>query len=296
MSNICKCFGKEKWFVETSFPGVRRAKRDTFRIDKEIFKGKSKFQDIYIFESPGFGKMLVLDGIIQLSQSDEFVYHEMIVHEPFMTHPNPKRVLVIGGGDGGVLREAVKYPGIQIDFVEIDCQVVDVCRKYLPFISKGAFSNKKVNVLFCDGLKFIAGKKDCYDVIIVDSTDPVGPGKVLFQMNFYKKVYNALKKDGIAVFQLGPFLDFDLIIRGIGRNLGRLFKFVNPFRLPMPSYSCGCEYCFMMASKTVDPAKVTTATVAQRVRQRLGAQENKLKYYTPAIHTASLVMPKLWQL
>jgi len=286
----------KKWFLETSFPGVRRCKRDSFLINKEIFKGRSKFQDIFVFESPGFGKMLALDGIIQLSQSDEFVYHEMIVHPALISHSNPKRVLVVGGGDGGVLRELLKYPLQEIHFVEIDKEVVRLSKKYLSFISKGAFDNPRVKIFFEDGRKFIQAKKNYYDVIIVDSTDPVGPGKVLFKLDFYRLVYRALKNDGIAVFQIGPFLDFDLIIRGIAANLGKLFKHVKPVRLAMPSYSCGCEYCFIIASKKTDPSNVALSQIDRRLKSRLKNKASALKYYTPQMHLASMVMPKMWQL
>lgn len=286
----------KKWFLETSFPGVRRCKRDSFLISKAIFKGKSRFQDIRIFESPGFGKMLVLDGIIQLSQSDEFIYHEMMSHVPLLSMANPRRELVIGGGDGGVLRESTKHPLEKIDFVDIDGEVVKLCRKYLPFISKGAFEDKRVTVLIEDGIKFIKAKKNYYDLVVVDSTDPVGPGKVLFSAPFYRMVFDSLTADGMAIFQLGPMIDFELIIKPTAKKLGQFFTHINCIRLPMPSYSCGCEYCFMVASKKTDPAKVSPAIIRQRLHQRLGAKAGSLKYYTPEIHQASMVMPKLWQL
>lgn len=290
------CFDSKKWFTEASFPGVRRCKRDVFFIKKEIYKGKTPFQEVHVFESQGFGKILALDGIIQLSQSDEFIYHEMIAHVPLLSHPNPKRMLVIGGGDGGVLREATKHPLDQINFVEIDRQIVDIAKKHFSFISKGAFNNKKVKISFEDGKKFIQRNKHCFDVIVVDSTDPVGPGKVLFEMPFYREVYAALKEEGIAIFQLGPFLDFDLIIKGIAKKLSTMFKYVNPLRLAMPSYSCGCEYCFMLASKKINLSEVEVGVIKKRLQSRLGSKANSLKYYTPEIHLASLVMPKMWQL
>jgi spermidine synthase len=289
-------FGREKWFLETSFPGVRRAKRDAFRIDKEIYKGKSKFQDIRIFESPGFGKILVLDGIIQLSQSDEFIYHEVITHIPLLSHPDPKRILVIGGGDGGVLREATKHPLKEIYFVDIDSSVVEFSKKHLNFISRGAFDDKRVKVFIEDGRKFIARHKNFFDVIVVDSTDPVGPGKVLFQAPFYQQVFNALTKDGLAIFQLGPFLDFDLIIKPTALKLKKMFSYVNPVRLAMPSYSCGCEYCFMLASRKIDPLKVGLPQIKKRLSSRLGSKISTLKYFTPQMFSASLTMPKLWQI
>jgi spermidine synthase len=286
----------KKWFLETSFPGVRRCKRDSFLISRDIFKGKSRFQDIRIFESPGFGKMLVLDGIIQLSQSDEFIYHEMMSHVPLLSMEEPSTALVIGGGDGGVLREATKHPLKQIDFVDIDPEVVILCRKYLPFISKGAFEDKRVKVHFEDGIKFIKGREGCYDLVVVDSTDPVGPGKVLFSLDFYRMVFRSLKKNGMAIFQLGPFLDFDLIIEPTAKKLGQLFTHINCIRLPMASYSCGCEYCFMLASKQTNPARLTSALIRKRLSRRLGTKADTLRYYTPDIHLSSMVLPKLWQL
>jgi spermidine synthase len=275
---------------------VRRCKTDAFRIQKRIFEGRSQYQHIQVFTSPGFGRMLALDGIIQLSESDEFIYHEMIAHVPLLSHARPKRLLVIGGGDGGVLREARKHDVDEICFVDIDRDVVAIAKKHLDFIAQGSFSDKKVKVFIEDGRSFVKRHKDFFDVIVVDSTDPVGPGKVLFEKPFYALVAEALTKDGIAIFQLGPFLDFDLIVRPTAKKLRGLFRFINPVRLPMPSYSCGCEYCFLMASKTTDPARLTSRVIAARLAKRLGPKAKQLRYYTPEMHQASLVMPKLWQL
>lgn len=284
------------WFLETSFPGVRRCKRDAFRIEKEIFKGKSTFQDIHIFESPGFGKILALDGIIQLSQSDEFIYHEIIAHVPLLSHPYPKRFLIIGGGDGGVLREAAKHPLDELSMVEIDRDIVEIAKKYLPFISRGSFSDKRLELFFEDGRRFIKRYHEFFDVIVVDSTDPVGPGAALFQGSFYQDVAGALTRQGIAIFQLGPFLDFDLIVKPTAKKLKRSFRYLNTVRLPMPSYSCGSEYCFMLASKTIDPARVCVSVLKRRLTQRLGSKQGTLRYYSPQVHVASLVMPKVWHL
>ena len=289
------CLKRSEWFVETFFPGIRRCKLDAFRIDKEIFKGKSKYQDIHVFESRGFGRILALDGIIQFSQSDEFIYHEVIAHIPLMTHPHPRRFLVVGGGDGGVLREAVKHPLKELYQVEIDQEVVGICKKYFPFVSGGAFLDKRLRVCFEDGKNFINKYKNFFEVIVVDSTDPVGPGKALFQGGFYTSVFNALTNDGIAIFQLGPFIDFGLIIKSIAKKLKAHARFVCPVRLPMPSYSCGSEYCFMLASKKIDPAKLTPGILGQRLALRLKHKANSLKYYSPQIHQASLVMPKIWR-
>lgn len=289
-------FNKKEWFFETSLPGRRRWKKDGFHIEKEIFKGKSKFQDIYIFESLGFGKILVLDGIVQFSESDEFIYHEMISHLSLVSHRNPRRLLIIGGGDGGALREATKHPLKEIYLVDIDKKIVEVSKKYLAFVSKGSFRDKRLRLLFEDGKNFIRSHRNLFDIIIVDSTDPVGPAKTLFQLDFYKDVFTALKKDGMAIFQLSPFLDFELVIKNTARRLKKLFTFVNPLRLSMPSYSCGCEYCFILASKEIDPAKISLFIIKKRLGERLKEKAKMLKYYTPEAHLASMVLPKMWQL
>ncbi len=295
MTDIRK-FDTKKWFIETPFPGARRCKTDIFRIEKEIYCGKTAFQKVLIFKTRGFGIVLALDGIVQLSQSDEFIYHEMIVHVPLLSHPAPKRFLVVGGGDGGVLREACKYPLKELYQVEIDQEIVELARKKLPFISNGAFSDKRLSIRFEDGFKVMGRYRRFFDVVVVDSTDPVGPGRVLFERPFYEKVYHALTREGVAIFQLGPFLDFDPVIKRAARTLQAFFPYVHPVRLPMPSYSCGSEYCFMLASKKINPATLTPAVLTKRLASRLGTHVSSLRYYTPAMHAASLIMPKLWQL
>ena len=295
MENLIS-FDTKEWFFETTFPGIRRCKRDGFRIEEEIYRGKTQFQDIYIFKSLGFGTIMTLDGIVQLSQCDEFIYHEMIVHVPLLSHRNAERVLIIGGGDGGTLREIAKHPVKEIVMVDLDKEVVDISKKYLPFVSAGSFSDKRLKLYFEDGIKFIGTYSDYFDVIIVDCTDPIGPGKVLFGMDFYKRLFAALKKDGIAMFQLGPFLDFDLFVEDSAKKLKKLFSSIHPVRLPMPSYSCGSEYCFMAASKQTDLKKIKAPLIDKRLNARLGRNVKTLKYFTPEVYTASLVMPRLWQL
>ncbi|MCD4780329.1 MAG: polyamine aminopropyltransferase [Candidatus Omnitrophica bacterium] len=287
---------KKEWFIETPLPGSRRYKLDAFQIEKNIFRGKTPFQDVHVFESKGFGRVLSLDGIIQFTQSDEFIYHEVIAHVPLFSHPNPKRFLVIGGGDGGVLREATRHPLKEIYHVELDREIVEICRKYLPSLSRGAFKDKRVKLCFEDGMNFVKQYKDYFDVIVVDSTDPVGPGKVLFEMGFYRDLFAALRKDGIAIFQMGALLDFSLLVKPYAKKLQKLYPFVNPVRLPMASYSCGCEYSFLLASKKVDLRALKPSLVSKRLNSRLGKNAGQLLYYTPELHCASLVMPKMWTL
>ncbi|MCM8801042.1 MAG: polyamine aminopropyltransferase [Candidatus Omnitrophica bacterium] len=288
-------FDKKRWFQETPFPGVRRCKRDLFYVQKEILRKKTSFQEVFIFSTPGFGKILALDGIIQFSQLDEAIYHETMAHTALLSHPLPKKTLIIGGGDGGVLRETVRHRNLKvIHMVEIDKEIPYLCQKYLGFVAKGAFKDKRVNLFYEDGARFIKENPACYDVIMVDSTDPVGPGKVLFEFPFYKDVYHALRDDGLAIFQAGPFLDLKSIINDSVNSLRRLFRYVCLLRLPMPSYSCGCEYCFILSAKKYDPLKINLKTLNRRYKLRL-KDPASLKYYNPSIHLASLVIPSIWQ-
>ena len=169
------------WFSEMQTPNVKFS----IRVDRQLHSGKSEFQRIDVFESPEFGRFLTLDGYMMLTEKDEFIYHEMITHVPMAVHPNVKRVLVIGAGDGGVIRELVRYPEIeQIDLVEIDELVVEVCKKYLPKTAC-RLDDERVSIYYEDGLRFIRSCEDKYDLIIVDSTDPFGPGEGLFTKEFY---------------------------------------------------------------------------------------------------------------
>ncbi len=187
----------ELWFSEPHTPNVKLS----IKVDRQLYSGQSEFQRIDVFQSPEFGRILVLDGYVMLTEKDEFIYHEMIVHVPMAVHPCVKKVLVIGAGDGGVIRELTKYPEIEhIDLVEIDEQVIQVCREFLPRISCKLDDNR-VHIYYEDGLKFVRFKENEYDLIIVDSTDPFGPGEGLFTKEFYGNCYKALKEDGIMVNQ-----------------------------------------------------------------------------------------------
>lgn len=196
----------EFWFSEKQTKDVKFS----IRVDRQLYSGQSEFQRIDIFESPEFGRFLTLDGYMMLTEKDEFIYHEMITHIPMAVHPKAEKVLVIGAGDGGVIRELVRYPEIkQIDLVEIDDMVVEVCRKYLPKTAC-CLDDERVNIRYEDGLKYIRRCENKYDLIIVDSTDPFGPGEGLFTREFYGNCYKALKEDGIMVNQHeSPFYEED---------------------------------------------------------------------------------------
>ena len=205
------------WFTEYQTKNIGI----TCKTTKTYHSETTKFQEMSLIETSQFGRMLVLDGTIQTTIEDEFVYHEMITHIPLFTHKNPKKALVIGGGDGGAIREIIKHPSIEkAVLVEIDEGVVEISKKYLPEISC-ALDNEKVEVIIDDGIKYVNEHKNEFDIIMVDSTDPVGPAVGLFALDFYKSIYECLKDDGIFVAQTeSPFFHKELIIIEI-------FAFIN---------------------------------------------------------------------
>ena len=187
----------EMWYTEEQTSNVRFS----IRCDKQKYSAQSDFQRIEIFSTPEFGDVLVLDDRVMLTQKDEFIYHEMITHVPMAVDPDIKDILVIGAGDGGTVRELAKYKSIEsIDMVEIDRMVVDACREYLPTVAC-RLDDPRVHIHIADGLRFVRSVENKYDLIIVDSTDPFGPGEGLFTSEFYGNCFKALKDDGILVNQ-----------------------------------------------------------------------------------------------
>lgn len=240
----------ELWFTENQTPNLAMKTR----VAETLFMGRSDYQEVAVVESQQFGRMLVLDGVFQTSLFDEFVYHEMMVHVPLLTHPDPRRVLVIGGGDGGTVREVVKHPGVEkVEMVEIDGMVVDVCKQFLPEISEALLQNHpKLELTIGDGIQYLKSAVGQYDVIIVDCSDPIGPGEGLFTHAFYRDVHKALKADGLFVQQTeSPWLHQDLI-RRLTRDVRSLFPLVRMYTAHIPLYPSGM-HCFTMGSKQHDP-------------------------------------------
>ena len=285
--------GKDKWFCEISVPGKRAgAVKHCFLIENLVFKGRSPWQKFLIFDNPLYGRIFVLDEFVQLSEKDESIYHEMIVHPILFSHPNPQNVLVIGGGDGGVLKEVLKHPINKIDLVELDEKVIDISKKYLPFLgAKKSFSNEKVRIFIEKGEEFIKGcKKNLYDIIIIDCTNTSKDSfsNVLYSTGFYKKIFNLLTSEGIMITLGASFLDFQEIISSILKRILSVFPNVNLFKFTMPSYHCG-EYCFFAASKRKNLAKIDFREIKARIK--LGRY--KFKYYSPEIHQASMILPEI---
>jgi spermidine synthase len=254
----------------------------TAEATKILYKGKSDFQDIIIADTPAFGRLLVLDGVFQTSIKDEFMYHESIVHIPLFLHPNPKHVLIIGGGDGGAAREAVRHPEVEtVTMVDIDGKVIELSKQFFPEISKAMRENNpKLTVKVGDGIAFMREAKDFYDVIIVDCSDPVGPGKGLFTYEFYKDTYAALKKDGLFVQQTeSPFMHQSLI-KEIWNCVSDIFPITRLYTAFIPIYPSGM-HCFTMGSKQYDPL------TWQPNRKRTFAT----RYYNEGIQRSAFVLP-----
>ncbi len=273
---------KNSWFYEHLHPNLRAG----YKFKKLIYSGSSAFQKMKIIDTHSYGRALILDDVVQTTESDEFIYHEMMSHVPLFSHPAPKNVLIIGGGDGGVLREVLSHPVKKATMVEIDARVVDLCAKYLPSISGNAFKDRRANLVFADGAKFIRNSGEKYDVIIVDSSDPIGPAKILFQKKFYRDALNILSPGGIMVRQTGStFLQKDEI-RYSYDMYRKVFRHHALYLAPVPTY-VGGFFSFMFGSNKVNPKKITLSAINKRYR----ALKLKTKYYNPQLHLASFAIP-----
>lgn len=269
------------WFSELHTPYVKFS----IQIDKQLHSEQTEFQRIDIFESKEFGRMMVLDGYVMLTEKDEFIYHEMIVHVPMAVHPNPKRVLIIGGGDGGTARELLRYKNVEsVDLVEIDERVVDISRKYLPQTAC-SFDDERLHCYFEDGLKFIRHCNNEYDLIIVDSTDPFGPGEGLFTKEFYGNCYKALKEDGIMVNQHeSPFYDEDAIsCQRMHKRIVESFPISKVYHAHIPTYPSG-HWLFGFASKKYHPLRDLN-DIAWNMRGI------SCRYYTTTLHKGAFYLP-----
>ncbi len=270
------------WFSEMHTDNVKLS----IRIDKQLYSGQSDFQRIDVFESYDLGKVLVLDGFLMFTEKDEFIYHEMMVHVPMAVHPEVKKVLVIGAGDGGVIRELSGYKNIErIDLVEIDPMVVEVCKKYIPQTSL-KMEDPRVHIYYEDGLRFTRRKDDYYDLIIVDSTDPFGPGESLFTKEFYGNSYKALKEDGIMVNQHeSPFYPQDaLACKRAHKRIVDSFPIARIYQAHIPTYPSG-HWLFGFASKTYHPLKDLN-------EERWNERKLVTKYYTTKLHLGAFYLPK----
>ncbi len=269
------------WFSEYHTENVRLS----IRVDEQLYSGQSEFQRIDVFSSPEFGRFLVLDGFLMLTERDEFIYHEMMAHVPMAAHPNVRDVLLIGAGDGGVARELLRYKNVErIDLVEIDEQVVSVCKEFLPFTA-GSLSDERVKLHFEDGMRFVRRATDCYDLIVVDSTDPFGPGEGLFTKEFYGNCYKALRHDGVMVNQHeSPFYPGDAIaVQRAHKRIVQSFALSMVYQAHIPTYPSG-HWLFGFSTKKYHPLR----DFRGREWKALGI---KTRYYNTQLHVGAFALP-----
>ena len=270
----------ELWFTEMHTPNVKMS----VRVDKQLYTEDSEFQRIDVFQSEEFGRFLTLDGIMMLTEKDEFIYHEMITHVAMASDPDVKKVLVIGAGDGGTIRELTRYKTIErIDMVEIDERVVAVCREYLRKTAC-RLDDSRVHIYYEDGLKYVRRKENEYELIIVDSTDPFGPGEGLFTSEFYGNCFNALTENGILVNQHeSPYYSDDArAMQRAHRRIREFFPICKVYQAHIPTYPSG-HWLFGYASKTIDPLKADA--------DKWNALGLETRYYNTDLHKGCFMIP-----
>lgn len=260
----------------------------TIGIKKQLFHEQTPFQTVEVFETDTWGNLMTIDGMVMLSEKDEFVYHEMMAHVPLLTHPNPEKVLIIGGGDGGTAREVLKHPVVKhVDMVEIDEAVVRASKLHMPKV--GDFSNPKLIVVYENGLEFVNGPVKEYDVIIIDGSDPVGPAVDLFKKDFYEKCHTCLKDDGVLVSQTeSPFVkSYHDSIRSVQNAISSLFPVAKLFLTYIPLYPTGM-WSMSIASKQRDPL---SEEVVSEIEKRTSGFADTLKYYNKDVHQGAFALP-----
>ncbi len=270
----------ELWFSEMHTPNVKMS----IRVDKQLYTEESEFQRIDVFQSEEFGRFLTLDGIMMLTEKDEFIYHEMITHVAMASNPDIKKILVIGAGDGGTIRELCRYKTVErIDMVEIDERVVAVCREYLRQTAC-RLDDSRVHIYYEDGLKYVRRKANEYDLIIVDSTDPFGPGEGLFTSEFYGNCYNALTENGILVNQHeSPYYSDDArAMQRAHKRINEFFPICRVYQVHIPTYPSG-HWLFGYASKTVDPLEADA--------DKWNALGIETQYYNTDLHKGCFMIP-----
>ena len=272
-----------RWFDE----GLGEGYRLGLEIEEILHEGNDGPQQLGLYRTAKFGRVLALDGVIQTCERDEFIYHEMLTHVPILAHGAARHVCIVGGGDGGMLREVLRHQTVtRATLVEIDAGVIDFCKTHLPRLSAGAFDDARTAIAIDEGAAYMAGDGPAFDVIIVDGTDPVGPGAVLFTKEFYAACKKRLNPGGILVTQNGvPLIQGEDLKRSIG-YFRELFADAACYLAPVPTYFGGFMAfgwaCDDMGKRTVPEAEIAT---------RHGAARLATRYYNPAVHKAAFALP-----
>ena len=273
-----------KLFTETLYDALGQS----FRVDKVYYESKTEHQHLMIFHNASLGRVMVLDGVVQTTEQDEFIYHEMMAHVPLFAHGRARQVLIIGGGDGAMLREVLKHRTVeQATMVEIDDAVIEMAKKYLPNHSRGAFDDPRTRLVVADGMDFVRDAPRCFDVIISDSTDPIGPGEILFSGDFYAQCKRILNPGGVIATQNGvAFFQLDEV-RTTAERLSKHFSDAAFYSAAVPTYYGGIMTfawgCDNPALRTID---------AETLQHRFNASAIRTRYYTPDIHRASFALPQ----
>ena len=271
------------WFDEQ----LHGAHRQGLKVDAVLYDSETEHQRLQVFQNPQFGRFLTLDGVVQTTEGDEFIYHEMMAHTPIIAHGNARRVLIIGGGDGGMAREVLRHNAVEhVTMVEIDAGVVEFSKEYLPTLSAGAFDDPRLSLVIADGAEFVKTSEDQFDVIIVDSTDPIGPGEVLFTDTFYGRAKRLLNDGGIIVTQNGvPFMQGEELTNTM-RAFRALFADATCYLATVPTYAGGP---MAFGWGTDGDARATPLEVLEGRFAASGV--TGLRYYTPEVGQAAFALP-----
>lgn len=259
-----------------------------FKVDEVLYRKKTGHQELVIFRNDVYGRVMALDGVVQTTEGDEFVYHEMLAHVPILAHGAAERVLIVGGGDGGMLREVLRHQSVmRVTQVEIDAEVIEISRRYLPNHSQGAFDDPRASIVIDDGLRYVRESSDVFDVIISDSTDPIGPGEALYTREFYAGCRRCLRPGGVLVAQNGNLFTQPGEIRTTGERLEPLFSDATFYTATVPTY-IGGPMAFAWAT---DDGSLRSVPL-DILKSRLAESRIQTRYYTPEIHQASFALPR----
>lgn len=270
------------WFQERQYEDFSQ----TLSIERKLYSGRTRYQKVAIFENRTFGKVLALDDIVQLTDRDSHVYHEMIAHAPLFARGSAEQVLIVGGGDGGVLCEVLRHRNVRrATLVELDREVVALSRQYFPDVSRGAFDDHRANLVIGDGAAFLAGTDAQFDIIIVDSTDPIGPGEVLYSDAFYEDCRRCLRPGGTITLQAGAAFFQPEKLQALRARLARCFGEAVCYLAPVPTYAAG-----MLALVTAGASEAALLPDIAVLEQRFAQLTPRPRFYSPAVHHAAHVM------
>ena len=281
------CFKDDEgqlWFKESLTPSVGNA----LRVDTLVHADESDLQHLILFDNETHGRVLAIDGLVQVSLSDEFIYHEMVTHVPLFAHGAVKSVLVVGGGDGGAMREILRHKGVErVVLAEIDKDVIDFSREWLPSVSSGSFDDKRVDIQIVDGVEYMRSGDELFDLIIIDSSDPVGPSAVLFTEEFYRDCHKRLTPGGMLVTQSGLAAIHSDVVENTSKYFSRIFKHHGFYAITVPTFSGGV----MTLGFASDNAE-TLAPAAGAIEARFDEAGFDTRYYSPAVHRGAFALPR----